>query len=167
MPAGSRRGSRKPGRYVVTTRSHEEDVGRFLDKRLADDQAARDLAEARIRGLEDVNIANAWESVERDLERGPRSAVLEWLAERREELAEERRADFREWLEAAEKRDAAPTESIARWVYEPDTEDGEIEVTDGRDRRPHTPAGSRPMLEERQERKASEAEARADGGDPE
>lgn len=141
---------------VVATEHYIEDVGRFLDKSLADNPSARGLARARIRGLEDITRVNLWESVERSLERGPRSAILEWLDERRSELREENRTRFREYLESVEKREyekADLEEPVTTWRWP----DGS--VTDGSERGPHVTA-DRPSLEAFIERRR----ARADGG---
>lgn len=114
----------------------DEDPARWLDRALIDDEAARELVKSRIRGLEDVNTVNVWAAAEKRIERGPRQGVLDWLDERRDELAEMGRMDFQTWLDEQPKRDPKPTESVARWVYEPDHEGGEVEVTDGSDRGP-------------------------------
>lgn len=115
-----------------------EDPARWLDRDLIDDPTARELVRSRIDALEDVNVCNVWVAAEKRLSRETRNGVLEWIDERREELAAEGRLDFGSWLEDAPKRDPEPTESVARWDRE--KEGGGVEVTDGRDRGPYLPS---------------------------
>lgn len=66
-----------------------EDPGRYLDRDL---EGARELIEARIRGIDFLETARAWIAVERNLGRdpegGPRPEVLELLQEREAYLEE-------------------------------------------------------------------------------
>lgn len=157
-PGDSRHDDSHESPHIVTTESHEENVGRFLNKSLLDDKAARGLARARIRGLEDLSLVTAWESVERSLSRGPRSTVLEWLDERRADLREERRLRFAEYLEGVDKRANDTHESVARFYR--DEPGGGLERVAADDRR--TPVTSeRASLERWKNRRA----ARADGGE--
>ena len=66
-----------------------EDPGRFLDYPLLSNDANTSpllLARARIRGIDHINVVNAWIAAERRLDRGPRAKVLEWLEDRKEAL---------------------------------------------------------------------------------
>lgn len=81
-----------------------EDPARFLDHDLVERGSSRtsstgqDLLRARIRGIDEKKIARAWIAVERRLDRGPRSTVLEWLEDRLAYLEDhgdrEERLDF-------------------------------------------------------------------------
>ena len=63
-----------------------EDPARFLDHDLISDRDMRELAFARIRGIDFQHVIDAWVDVEVALERGPRKPVIAALNERKREL---------------------------------------------------------------------------------
>jgi len=66
-----------------------EDPARFLDQPLFGTHSNPGrLMRDRIRGIDEVEVVRAWRAVERNLDRGPRDKVLEWLDEREDELEE-------------------------------------------------------------------------------
>lgn len=78
-----------------------EDPARYLDADLLMNSDRRELARARIRGIDRIEVVGAWKAAERKLadrdDRDPRSKVLEWLDERKAHLQEhgERPRDLR------------------------------------------------------------------------
>lgn len=71
-----------------------EDPARFLDVQLVNSGMGSsdfELAAARIRGIDSIEVANAWLRVEGQLERGPRTGVIQRLTRRKDEI--EARAD--------------------------------------------------------------------------
>lgn len=66
-----------------------EDPARFLDHRIFGNPCGMGrLMHARIQGIDDLETIRAWRAVERNIDRGPRDRVLEWLDEREQELEE-------------------------------------------------------------------------------
>lgn len=66
-----------------------EDPARFLDVPLVNSGVGSsdfELAAARIRGIDDIEVANAWLRVEAQLERGPRKGVVQRLNRRKADL---------------------------------------------------------------------------------
>ena len=105
-----------------------EDPARFLDAPLLepDREGASPflLAKARVRGIDRVDVLQAWIDVEVALERGPREPVIALLNQRKAELGElgerpERLGDQR-WF------NPDPPKSIAVW---PENDDGEQSTT--------------------------------------
>lgn len=106
-----------------------EDPGRWLDQELLD-SPAWSTVQARIAGIRDLDLLEHWRTVERALGRGRdgggRSAVLDALDERREELE---RSEYGGVPIAEMPRIERPsTESNPTWVYE-DPRSGEVERT--------------------------------------
>lgn len=60
-----------------------EDPARFLDRDLLSE---RNLALARIRGIDHLAVCRAWIAVERRIDRGPRQRILDELQDREEFL---------------------------------------------------------------------------------
>lgn len=90
-----------------------EDPARFLDTTLVDDR--RELVVARIRGIDGLDVVDAWIQVEQALDRD-RESVRELLERRRDWLLEH--GDRKERLDG-ERSPAAPKEVV--WI----DEDGE------------------------------------------
>jgi hypothetical protein len=89
MPSESQPGSTVDREEFSRLRSDiGEDPARFLDHELVTDQNLRELALARIRGIDEIATCRAWIAVERRLDRGPREAIIERLQERIETLEE-------------------------------------------------------------------------------
>lgn len=65
-----------------------ENPARWLDHDLVSDEDKRWMAQARIEGIDYMEVAASYHSVERQLDRGPRDRVLEWIEDRMAELEE-------------------------------------------------------------------------------
>lgn len=69
-----------------------ENPARFLDYELVErgsshtDRTLQRLVRARIRGIERLEVVNAWIAVERKLDRGPRDRIIELLEKRKAHL---------------------------------------------------------------------------------
>lgn len=84
--------------YPPTIRRIAERIGenpaRFLDRDLVErgpnhtTTSGRELFLARVRAIDYIGVANAWIMVERELDRGPRDAVIDLLEQRRDHLIE-------------------------------------------------------------------------------
>ncbi|MFC4550076.1 MULTISPECIES: hypothetical protein [Halorussus] len=117
-PAWQRRLKRKLG----------ENPARFLDHDLVEhgsghtDHTLQRLVFARIRGIDRLEVVNAWIAVERKLDRGPRSRVIDLLEERRAYLEEYGERDLPN-LSAEERRERAL--SLYKQSPKSDTESGE------------------------------------------
>jgi len=89
MPSESQPGSTVDREEFSRLRSDiGEDPTRFLDHELVTDQNLRELALARIRGIDEIATCRAWIAVERRLDRGSREVIIERLQERIETLEE-------------------------------------------------------------------------------
>lgn len=96
MPAENQPAAGDAGRaaYPDVQQAIGEDPARFLDAPLVErgqshtDQTRQRLVRARIRGIDRREVAARWLYVERDLERGPRKTIVEWLTDRMAELDE-------------------------------------------------------------------------------
>lgn len=73
-------------RFPSLKENEGEDPARFLDQELYSDHDARQLAFARIRGIDKFSVISAWKAVERALDRGPRQRVIDELNKREETL---------------------------------------------------------------------------------
>lgn len=96
---------------------HNEDPARFLDvDDVLDDHSKRRLTLARIDGIDEIALLNAWEAVERRLT-GGRSWVLDAIDARRDDLAQ---------LGDRDERDLEPIDrDVTAKVVEFVDEDGE------------------------------------------
>jgi hypothetical protein len=65
-----------------------EDPARFLDYDLVQNEAKRELALARIRGIDKIAKVRGWIAVERGLNRPMRTGIIRALEEREDELEE-------------------------------------------------------------------------------
>lgn len=143
-----------------------EDPARWLDRSLVDNESAREVTRTLIETLPDRRHVALWLQVEHDLDRGPRSKVVEWLHDRRDELDV---ADWHAHLAKLPTADPEPTESVAVWVRE--TADGGYETYDRnvvpyRSDRPSLEAFKRRHgLDESGDEPAGDGRAIADGGD--
>ena len=69
-----------------------ENPARFLDHDLVErghrhtDHTLQRLVRARIRGIDRLEVVNAWIAVERKLDRGPRDQIIDLLEERKDYL---------------------------------------------------------------------------------
>jgi len=73
-----------------------EDPARFLDVPLVNSGMGSsdfEMAAARIRGIDSIEVANAWLRVEGQLERGPRTGVIQRLTNRKDEIRAQTDAD--------------------------------------------------------------------------
>ncbi|WP_255149794.1 hypothetical protein [Halorarius halobius] len=120
-----------------------KDPLRYLNRSLLDDENARERARARIRGLRDLKEVNAWISVERKLQRGPRSTVLDWLEKRRDEVLDLGIYDLDEYLQETDLAETESYGSVCRILRE--TDDG-YEAVDPSTRGPRVTT-ERPSLE--------------------
>lgn len=88
-----------------------EDPARFLDYHSPGDLH---LARARISGIDRQEVIVEWLRVERELERGPRERVIEWIQERNREILERGNRDD-QLATAVDHDDVESTESVAVW----------------------------------------------------
>lgn len=71
-----------------------EDPAAFLDRELVErgpshtTKTAHQKVKARIRGIDRIDVVDAWIYVETSIERGPRQQVLAWLNQRKKYLEE-------------------------------------------------------------------------------
>ncbi len=104
--------SRDRERFPAVREQIGEDPARFLDYAVLEYLR---LAHARIRGIDYQHVIVEWLRVERELERGPRETVVEWIQERNRELIEH--GDRDDQLATATPHDEIPsTESVAVWA---------------------------------------------------
>ena len=91
-----------------------ENPARFLDHDLIErgsshtDRTLQRLVCARIRGIDRLEVVNAWIAVERKIDRGPRNRVIEVLEERKAYLEECGDRELPNWT-AEERRERAQT----------------------------------------------------------
>ena len=89
-----------------------ENPARFLDNDLIErgpshtDQTLQRLVLARIRGIDRIEVVNAWTAVERKLDRGPRDRIIDLLEQRKNHLKEHGERDLPN-LTAEERRERA------------------------------------------------------------
>lgn len=92
-----------------------ENPARFLDHSLVErgnrhtDFTLQRLVRARIRGIDRLEVVNAWIAVERKLDRGPRDLVIKLLEERKAYLEDHGERDLPN-LTAEERRERARTQ---------------------------------------------------------
>lgn len=116
-------------RYPDVKRAIGEDPARFLDHQLVErgpahtDETMQRLVRARIRGIDRRDVAARWLAVERDLERGPRRTIIDWLTDRMAELDE--RGDRPDRLPAGPRRPPEAYEQDAETPVRFVDEDGE------------------------------------------
>jgi hypothetical protein len=114
--------SRDRERFPAVREKIGEDPARFLDYQDPEDLR---LARARIRGIDRQEVIVEWLRVERELERGPREDVIEWIQQRNREIIEH--GDRDDQLATAIPHDEIPsTESVAVWS---DRDDGQRSST--------------------------------------
>jgi hypothetical protein len=91
MSVARENGDRGRERFPGLREDIGEDPARYLDVPMfrppgADGSSPLSTAMARIRGIDQLAVANAWLAVERRLDRGPRERVVDALQERIEYL---------------------------------------------------------------------------------
>ena len=92
-----------------------ENPARFLDHDLVEygnrhtDHTLQRLVQARIRGIDRLEVVNAWIAVERKLDRGPRDRIIDLLEERKAHLEDHGERDLPD-LSAEERRERARTQ---------------------------------------------------------
>ena len=80
-----------------------ENPARFLDHDLVEygashtDETLQSLVTARIRGIDYLEVVNAWIAVERKLDRGPRDRVISLLEQRKAHLEENGERELPDW----------------------------------------------------------------------
>lgn len=91
-----------------------ENPARFLDHNLVErgrghtDRTLQRLVFARIRGIDRLEVVNAWIAVERKIDRGPRDRVIDLLEQRKAYLEKDGERDLPHWT-AEERRARAQT----------------------------------------------------------
>ncbi|SDJ33799.1 hypothetical protein SAMN05216226_102192 [Halovenus aranensis] len=74
--------------FARLRRDFGEDPARFLDHDLIQDSDKRQLAMARIRGIDRIEVIRGWIAVERALDRPTRTGIIRALEEREDTLQE-------------------------------------------------------------------------------
>lgn len=100
-----------------------EDPARYLDTDLVSGEGVQDdTFESRVRGIDRLEVIQAWIEIETSLERGPRRHVIARLNRRKRELEENGERDLpgrthEELVALSDEADADETETV--WRHEP------------------------------------------------